>query len=62
MAKRILFCPTESVGSYESSRSDFLAIFSDRAENLGEGLEAQVNKVDLEISGKNCLFLISYRW
>ena len=40
----------------------FWVIVSDRAENLGEGLEAKVNKVDLEISGKNCLFLISYRW
>ena len=50
------------MGATKVSGTDFLAIVSDRAENLGEGLEARVNKVDLEIFGKICLFLITYRW
>ena len=40
----------------------FLAIVSDRAENLGEGSEAQVSKVDREIFEKKCFCLITYRW
>ena len=40
----------------------FWAIVSDRAENLGEGSEAQVSKVDREIFEKNYFCLITYRW
>ena len=40
----------------------FWAIVSDRAENLGEGSEAQVSKVDREIFEKICFCLITYRW
>ena len=37
------------MGATKVSGTDFLAIVSDRAENLGIGLEAQVMKVDKEI-------------
>ena len=37
------------LGATKVSGTDFLAIVSDRAENLGIGLEAQVMKVDNEI-------------
>ena len=38
-----------TMGATKVSGTDFLAIVSDRAENLGIGLEAQVMKVDNEI-------------
>ena len=38
--------------SFASFWTDFLAIVSGRAENLGEGLEAQVMKVDNKIFEK----------
>ena len=38
-----------TMGATKVSGTDFLAIVSDRAENLGIGLEAQVMKGDNEI-------------
>ena len=38
-----------TMGATKVSGTDFLAMVSDRAENLGRGLEAQVMKVDNEI-------------
>ena len=46
MIKMKPFC---TVGATKVSGTDFLAIVSDRAENLGIGLEAQVMKVDNKI-------------
>ena len=51
-----------AVGATKLLVQIFWAIVSDRAENLGEGSEAQVSKVDREIFEKNCFCLITYRW